>query len=263
MIKNLTSVIFIILISSIAFSQTPLTEAINFHVKTIEGEPIWLFDKLDIDNKIVVIDFFSTSCGPCQDYADDFQACYEKFGYNNSNTYFMGINWGNDNDGVHEFDSIHGLTYPSVSGSQGGGNIACNDYLIMSYPTVIIITPDHNIVEQYIYPPTEDSITNAVIAAGGIIVGTDERVINSNVNLYPNPMNSNGKITFSLEENKIVNLRVLNQTGQTIISTAPSTFATGLNEITFSVSEIENGYYIVVLETENQIFKTLPLIISH
>ena len=71
----------VILITTIsASSQTLLTEANDFHVKTIEGTPIYLFPILDEENMIVVIDFFSTTCGPCQDFADDFQRSYEDFG---------------------------------------------------------------------------------------------------------------------------------------------------------------------------------------
>ena len=32
-------------------AQTTLTEAQNFHVKTIDGEPIWLFPLLDDENQ--------------------------------------------------------------------------------------------------------------------------------------------------------------------------------------------------------------------
>ena len=42
-------------------AQTQLTEAVDFHVKDIEGNIIDLFPILDEANQIVVIDFFSTS----------------------------------------------------------------------------------------------------------------------------------------------------------------------------------------------------------
>ena len=44
-----------------SFAQTSLTEAVDFHIKTVEGVVIDLFPLLDDQNKIVVIDFFSTS----------------------------------------------------------------------------------------------------------------------------------------------------------------------------------------------------------
>ena len=56
------SIFIISLVFSLGLSsQTTLTEAVDFHVKTIEGVTIDLFTLLDGQNKIVVIDFFTTS----------------------------------------------------------------------------------------------------------------------------------------------------------------------------------------------------------
>ncbi len=56
------SIFIISLVFSLGLAaQTTLTEAVDFHVKTIEGEIIDLFPLLDGQNKIVVIDFFTTS----------------------------------------------------------------------------------------------------------------------------------------------------------------------------------------------------------
>ena len=57
---------FLLIISALLLyaglkAQTPLTEAVDFHIKTTEGITIDLFPLLDDENKIVVIDFFSTS----------------------------------------------------------------------------------------------------------------------------------------------------------------------------------------------------------
>ena len=55
-----------VLIISLVFSlgltaQTTLTEAVDFHVKTFECEIINFCPLLDGQNKIIVIDFFTTS----------------------------------------------------------------------------------------------------------------------------------------------------------------------------------------------------------
>lgn len=263
MTKQLLTITLFTILSIGAIAQTTLTEAVDFHVKTIYGEPIYLFPLLDDQNKIVVIDFFSTTCGPCQEYAPDFQACYEKFGYNESNTYFMGLNWGNDNFGVYEFDSIYGLTFPSASGSQGGGNIVYQDYEILSYPTVIIITPDHNIVEQYIWYPDEETITAAVIAAGGIIVGTEENTdTETSLKIYPVPVKNSGTIEFNLVNASDVSISIINLLGQKVLQTEPAFYQQGKTSIKFNVSELKYGYYFVNIHTSGETIATSRISIS-
>jgi len=255
--KKLLILIVGVLAFTGAVAQTTLTEAVSFHVKTIYGEPIWLFPLLDDENKIVVIDFFSTTCGPCQDYAPDFQACYENFGYNEGNVYFMGINWGNDNEGVREFDSIFGLTYPTVSGSQGGGNIVFNDYEILSYPTVIVITPDHNIVEQYIWYPNEENITNAVIAVGGTMVGINEIGFDKiDIKLFPNPVSAMGTVEFNLKSISDVYFTIHNLYGKKVYNSEIVHNQKGLTQLTFPADEFENGYYILKIISENESIAT-------
>ena len=227
------------------YSQTTLDTAINFHVKTIDGVPIWLFDLLDVENKIVVIDFFSVSCGPCQDYAPEFQASYEDFGENSSNVYFMGINWGADNEAVRIFDSTYNLTYPTVSGTQGGGNGVFTDYNILSYPTVIIIVPEgHLIKNKEIVPPVRDSINNAVIAAGGIMVGINENADDYGFNIYPNPVQTHTTIRFTLPVRAEVEVTVLDLPGNELVKTIAS-YPKGEVAIPVDLSRLSGGLYFV------------------
>jgi thiol-disulfide isomerase/thioredoxin len=234
MTQKLTLIILAFTLITGIKAQTILEEAVNFHVKTIHGEPIWLFPLLDDENKTVVIDFFSTTCGPCQDYAPDFQTCYEDFGYNEGNVYFLGINWGNDNLGVFEFDSIFGLTFLSVRGSQGGGNTVYNDYDIQSYPTVIVITPDHNITEQHVWPPDLETITNAVIAASGIYVDIPENPVNEKkLVVYPNPVNDFGKVKILQDDLLNVYVSIANSVGQIVYTSGAILNSNNENIITF------------------------------
>ena len=264
MIKKLFLLLVTVIISNGATAQTPLEEAVNFHVKTIYGEPIWLFPLLDDESKIVVIDFFSTSCGPCQDYAPDFQACYESFGFNEGNVYFMGINWGNDNQGVKEFDSIFGLTFPSASGSQGGGNIVYGDYEILSYPTVVIITPDHNIIEQWVWPPDEETITNAVIAAGGIFVSTMENILKEKIaSVFPNPANNYVNIEFELNNSADVQLKLTNIIGQEVYRSNPKFHLKGTTKVKIPVSELKNGFYFVSILNSEEVMGIVRISVAH
>lgn len=238
------------------FSQTTLDTAVNFHVKTIDGDPIFLFDLLDNENKIVVIDFFSTSCGPCQLYAPEFQTSYEDFGENNGNVYFMSINWGSNNQAVREFDSTYNLTFPSVSGTQGGGNGVFNDYNILSYPTVIVIVPeDHLIVNQEIVPPVHDSINNAVIAAGGIWVGLNEKnSAKQELTIFPNPVRNKANIKLHLQKKSQVSLSIFDLFGRAKSSILQKNCQAGEVSIPIDLNYLDDGIYFVNISYGNRTF---------
>lgn len=183
--KNL---ITLLLITVLGFqhtsAQTPLTEAVDFSVKTLDSEMIYLFELLDED-LIVVLNFYSTTCGPCQTYAPHFQEAYEIFGMNTGNVFFLNINMNDYNLGVEIFNQTLGITVPSVSGIEGGGDKVYEAYEIMSYPTVIVITPDHNIFDPQVFLPTTENIVASVLEAGGTMVNTAEiGVVQNSLKIY-------------------------------------------------------------------------------
>jgi thiol-disulfide isomerase/thioredoxin len=183
-------------LSDKAFSQVPLQTAVDFSVKDVKSESHHLFSYLD-NNKIVVLDFFTTNCGPCQTYATEVSQAYEYFGCNDGNVVFMGINWGSNNQAVTTFDSLWDARYPSVSGLQGGGNGVVEDYEVLSYPTVIVITPDHNIAVNYIWPPLFDSIVQEVSLLGGIPANCTVNTLDSDVNQSNIRVTDYGEISVS------------------------------------------------------------------
>lgn len=153
--KKLYFVIFVILYSMIIHpvtAQTTLTQAVDFTVTDIEGNTIHLFNLLDNEGKYVLIDFFFTTCGPCQDAVPKISEAYAYFGCGEYDVEFIAMDYGDTNEECEEFDEQYGVVYPTVSGIEGGGSQVCEDYGINSYPTVILIAPDHSIVEQQIWP---------------------------------------------------------------------------------------------------------------
>jgi hypothetical protein len=184
---------------------------------------------------------------------------YQNFGSNEGNAFFVGINYNSDNQGVRIFDSTFNITLPSASGIEGGGNAVYDAYQISAYPTVIVITPDRQIVEQFIWEPTEENITNAVVEAGGLLVGNHE-LSADNIEIYPNPVRHEISIQLSPDFKSEIHFRLNDLNGKQIIS---GLIPENRNSIfKLPVSEIRNGLYLLRLESENQIF-TQKIFINH
>ena len=63
--KKLFTLFFVLVMSIGVSAQTPLTQAVDFSTIDHHGNEINLFEILD-GGQYVLIDFFYTSCGPCQ-----------------------------------------------------------------------------------------------------------------------------------------------------------------------------------------------------
>jgi thiol-disulfide isomerase/thioredoxin len=243
-------VLLLILFTQLS-AQTPLTEAVEFNVKTLESETIRLFPLLDAGN-IVVIDFFSTSCGPCQTFAYDFEMAYHNFGSNQGNVFFLAINYNSDNEGVRIFDSIFNITLPSASGIEGGGNAVYEAYQISAYPTVIVITPDHQIAEQFIWEPTAENITNAVVNAGGTLVGERENGLDSGVvSLFPNPVEDVLNLLFVAKQSGLISYRMIDLSGRVCLLAENLSVSTGSNQWIIDVKRLTAGVYFLELTNKN------------
>jgi thiol-disulfide isomerase/thioredoxin len=250
-------ILYSILIATLFFlnvkAQTPLTTAVDFDIKILDGTVIELFPLLD-QNKIVVLDFFSTSCGPCQTFAYDFQMAYEAFGYNEGNVIFLGINFNGTNEDVRYFDSLFNVTVPTASGLDGGGNKVFNAYQVAAYPTIVVIKPDHTISSQYVWEPSFANITDAVISAGGLFVGQDENNTDKTVvSLFPNPSSFESVLEFELERSSKVTISIMDISGRLISVPLSDTFLhSGFHQKKINSESLINGMYLVELSVDKR-----------
>lgn len=238
-----TIILFFLLLAGISKSQVAIDSALDFSVKDLEGVQHHLYEYLDAGN-YVVLDFFTTNCGPCQTYASEISASYDYFGCNSGNVIFLGMNWGSDNQAVWLFDSIWGAEYPSVSGLQGGGNNVVDAYQVLSYPTVILIAPDRSILNNHIWPPAADSINALVIAAGGLpqscTVGVNSPGIDSPAVLQAIPAGHGSvQLKYSNQVESGALLQVFSADGRLIVSQNLS----GSENSTY-LSALKPGIYI-------------------
>ena len=141
-------------------AQCPLTTAVDFTATDVHGTEVHLFDILD-GGQAVLIDFFFTTCGPCQQATPKIVESYYAMGCNMHDVFYMEIATGDSEQACLNWVNTYGVEYPTISGVAGGTQI-CNQYSIGAYPTVILIMPDRSIVINDLWP-----INNAqtVIAA--------------------------------------------------------------------------------------------------
>jgi thiol-disulfide isomerase/thioredoxin len=236
-------------------AQTSLDTAVSFTVKDVNGVTHRLNEYLD-QNKIVVIDFFTITCGPCVTYAPQINASYEHFGCNTSNVIFLGINWGADNQGVTDFGNMYGVYYPEVSGTEGNGNHVVADYGVLSYPTVILIRPDSFIPEQYIWPPSTQHLDSVILSHGGILSPCTTPVEDllqtppSGIIHSVFPIPANDFITFSTSLNDVGIASVCALSGKNEIADIPVIPG---KQTQINIGSLAPGYYILMLRNNHGI----------
>ena len=131
-------------------AQCPLTQAVDFTATDVHGTEVHLFDILD-GGQYVLIDFFFTTCGPCQQATPKVVESYYSMGCNMHDVFYMEIATGDSDAACLNWVNTYGVEYPTISGQAGGTGI-CSQYGIGQYPTVILIMPDHQIVIQDLWP---------------------------------------------------------------------------------------------------------------
>lgn len=249
------TLLLVFLLTARINAQVPLTTAVDFTVKDLNSNTHHLFDYLDA-NKIVVIDFFTTSCGPCQTYATQISDAYDYFGCNQGNVVFLGMNWGSDNNAVRIFDSVWDARYPAISGLQGGGNGVTENYEVQSYPTVIVITPDKNIATNYIWPPAFDSVVNKVTDAGGVPMPCTVSTIYHQTGKTAQVTNSGNSLRIALPDDYRYDVALYSLEGKKLLNRTLS----GTREH-FIPHSLKRGIYFVVVNTEGRTPQILKIII--
>ena len=173
------------------------------------------------------------------------------------------MNYGSHNDAVADFDEEFGLTLPSVSGLDGGGNEVSDLYQIASYPTVIVITPDHQIVNQFVNPPSYDNIVDAVVEAGGILVGVSENEQKTDrPAVSPNPVTGSGYLLFHAKEDMDFSYLIYDLTGKELYKSGTKHTSEGQQRIQLPVDGLKNGMYFVQLIIDEKTYETIRFIVA-
>ena len=147
-------------------AQCPLTQAVDFTATDVHGTEVHLFDILD-GGQYVLIDFFFTTCGPCQQATPKVAESYYAMGCNMHDVFYMEIATGDSDAACLNWVNTYGIEYPTISG-QAGGTTICNQYQISAYPTLILIRPDRQIVIQDLWPINNAQAVISALEAQGL-----------------------------------------------------------------------------------------------
>lgn len=182
-------ILFLLLLARIPANAQIGNTAPDFTATDVHGHTHHLYEYLDA-GKFVVLDFFFTTCVPCQYYSPQVNLAYEKYGCNTADVIFLSIDYNDPDAAVIAYEQQYNIEFPSIGGLTGGNGIV-SDYGIFGFPTFYLIAPDKKIV-AHIDPPTlqvfdyrfgQQGIEEADCSASGVVetgaVGT--------LRLWPNP----------------------------------------------------------------------------
>jgi len=225
----------------------------NFTVTDTHGNTHTLYNLLD-SGKVVVLDFFYTTCIPCQFYTPQVNLAFKKYGCNTAEVYFMAIDYQDTNAEVLAYDQQYGIEYPSVSGLNGGGNAVVGQYNIIGFPTFYVIDSSRTIVQQ-IDPPTLQVFDFrfqqlGIAPATCAVSSTAEFFGDKRLHLYPNPV-AGSRLNVRLPDGipALSGYEILDFSGLRIRSGQLHSENTGAFEV--GVADLPPGIYLLKVNVPN------------
>jgi len=134
--------------------------ALNFTGKTEAGSALTLSD---FRGKVVVVNFWYSSCAPCRAEAPILQGLYQKF--QNQGVAFVGVNTVDQAATAISFEKAHEVTYPSVLDVDSGtARLAFHGAVSAStVPVTFVLDAKGRIAARILGELQSDSILNTLI----------------------------------------------------------------------------------------------------
>jgi thiol-disulfide isomerase/thioredoxin len=156
MMKNLQMIVLfaaLLAVAVLAGCSTPAKPASDvpqFSFSSLEGKTVAM---KDLGNKVVIVDFWATWCGPCREEIPHLNELYSEL--KGKGLEIVGISMDTDGtDGVKDFAREFRIQYPIVMGDE---KVAESFGGIIGLPTTFIIDRNGRIAKKYIgLPPAAD-----------------------------------------------------------------------------------------------------------
>ncbi len=203
--------------------------------------------------KVVIIEFFMTSCSSCIVAGQTLEAMKTKllsqypgkikayaFGFNNTYSCTTVNNWLTTN------------SITSVPSDSGAAQVAY--YGGMGMPTIVIAAgTNHKLLGSPYIGFTNSDTTGMATNIRNFLNGpTSVNEFNSNIselNIFPNPTSNEIKITFNLTESSNTIIEIMDITGRVVKTFLNEKMSNGNFTKTFNVSNMDNGNYFININT--------------
>ena len=270
------SLLLIIAICSISFGMKAqiqnysVGQTVNdFTVTDIHGNSHTL-SSITASGKWVLIDFFFTTCPPCQSTVPFFSQLHEKYGCNSADLFCISIDTGDSDADVTAFENTYSTSSgfspaPAVSGNDGGGNAVISAFNPAAYPTYCLVDPTMTLRNADIWPVSSIADFESAFAAANFspaptacAAGLENIAAINTMNVYPNPATSTATINVTLESSDDVTAYVYNMVGA-VVSTQSYNGISGENKFVLATEGLNNGQYILKVDLGNGAQKQVAL----
>ncbi len=137
---------------NIAFGEVPVSapEGSDFQLPLLGGGEVSLSN---LSGKIIVVDFWSSWCPPCNAEAPVLADAHRK--WRDQGVEFIGVAIWDNSEEVQKFATRHGIEYPVALDEKGEAAI---EFGLTGIPEKFFITPDGRITKKVVGPNTKESL---------------------------------------------------------------------------------------------------------
>ena len=123
----------------------------NFQLELLSDGAITLSEQR---NKVVVINFWSSTCPPCRTEARDLETAWQA--YRDRDVLFIGANIQDSHEPARRFIDEFGVTYPN--GLDEGGRISI-DYGVVGIPVTFVVDSEGTVARRWVGEIDIDRLT--------------------------------------------------------------------------------------------------------
>lgn len=135
--------------------------SISFAGMTEDGSAL---SSEDLRGKVVVVNFWYATCGPCRAEAPDLEAVWNK--YQDEGVSFVGVNTSDQPATAVAFAENYGITYPSLMDADKGDVKLAFAQVVppQSTPTTVVLDREGRVAARIIAQIKSRSILDAVVS---------------------------------------------------------------------------------------------------